>query len=101
LTAKYQPFQAEALMEHAEIESGFHPCIAGAADLRYTFQWSGTRLQRLHEFARTQGCPELDTQLAFADKELRNEPRFSCFWGATTEPAALAALRRGFGRGSC
>jgi hypothetical protein len=39
--------------------------------------------------------------LAFADAELRNEPKYSCFWRTTTESAALAALRRGFGRGSC
>ena len=58
-------------------------------------------LQRLHDFAHTSGCPQLHTQLAFADKELRNETKFSCFWEATTERAAYAALRRGFGRGSC
>jgi len=99
--AGYQKFQVEALAEHARTESGFRPCAAGPAGLRYTFQWGGTRLQRLHEFARTSGCPQLDTQLAFADKELRNNPRFSCFWGTTTASAAFAALRRGFGRGSC
>jgi|SRR5665213_1246772 len=99
--AGYKEFQVAALAEHARIESGFRPCAAGAGDLRYTFQWAGTRLRHLHEFARTQGCPQLDTQLAFADKELRNDGKFSCFWRATTEPAALAALRRGFGRGNC
>jgi hypothetical protein len=101
MTAKYQGFQAEALMEHAQIESGFQPCIAGPAGLRYLYQWGGTRLRRLHEFAQTSGCPSLDAQLAFANDELRNEPRFACFWQATTEPAALRALRRGFGGGSC
>jgi len=39
--------------------------------------------------------------LAYADKELRNDPKFSCFWGARTQAEAYAALRRGFGRGSC
>jgi hypothetical protein len=100
-TAGYRDFQVEALVEHARTESGFRPCARGAGDLSYTFQWGGTRLRQLHEFARTSGCPRLDKQLAFADKELRNDPKFSCFWGATTEPAAYAALRRGFGRGSC
>jgi hypothetical protein len=100
-TAGYKDFQAEALMEHAQTESGFRACARGPGDLSYTFQWGGTRLRQLHEFARTEGCPQLRTQLAFADKELRNDPKFSCFWGATTEPAAYAALRRGFGRGSC
>jgi len=101
MTAKYKDFQAEALMEHAQIESGFQPCVAGPAGLRYLYQWGGTRLRRLHDFARTQDCPSLDAQLAFANDELRNEPKFSCFWEATTEPAALRALRRGFGAGSC
>ena len=99
--AGYQRFQVEALAEHARIESGFRPCAAGAAGLRYTFQWGGTRLQRLHEFAGARRCPPLDAQLAFAHRELRNDPKYSCFWQATTKPAALAALRRGFGRGSC
>ena len=31
--AGYQPFQAAALAQHARIESGYHPCIAGAAGL--------------------------------------------------------------------
>ena len=101
-TAKgYRQFQVDALVEHARAESGFRPCAVGPADLRYTFQWGGTRLRQLHEFAHTSGCPQLDTQLAFADKELRNDAKYACFWNATTEPAAYAALRRGFGAGSC
>ncbi|HLY47126.1 MAG TPA: phage tail tip lysozyme [Stellaceae bacterium] len=97
----YRDFQVAALIAHARIESNFQPCVAGAADLRYLYQWGGTRLQRLHKFARAPGCPPLDTQLAFANDELRKEPRFACFWDATTASGALAALRRGFGRGSC
>ena len=99
--AGYQPFQVAALLDHAKIESGFNPC-ARAPGLRYTFQWGGGRLRRLQEFAGSGGsCPALDKQLEFADSELRNEPAYSCFWEAKTEAAALAALRRGFGRGSC
>ena len=41
------------------------------------------------------------TQLAFADHELRDDPKFQCFWSASTEPAAYSALRKGFGGGSC
>jgi hypothetical protein len=99
--AGYRDFQAVALAEHARIESGFRPCASGAAGLSYTFQWGGTRLQRLQKYAGARSCPPLDTQLAFADDELRNEQKYSCFWQATTKSAALAALRRGFGRGSC
>jgi hypothetical protein len=97
----YRDFQVAALVDHARAESGFRPCAVGPADLRYTYQWGGTRLRQLHEFAHTDGCPQLHTQLAFADKELRNDPKYGCFWGATTETGAYAALRRGFGRGSC
>jgi hypothetical protein len=100
-TAGYHRFQAEALADHAKIESGFRPCAAGAADLRYTYQWGGTRLQRLYEFTHTRSCPPLDWQLAFADHELKTDPKFWCFWRTETRSAALAALRRGFGRGSC
>jgi len=99
--AGYKPFQVAALLDHAKAESGFNACIAGAGDLRYLFQWGSTRRQRLQEFARTSGCPQIRTQLAYADKELRNDPKFSCFWGARTQAEAYAALRRGFGRGSC
>jgi hypothetical protein len=99
--AGYHGFQAEALAEHARVESGLRPCASGPAGLRYTFQWGGTRLRRLHRYAGTRRCPPLDRQLAFADNELRNESRYSCFWRTTTKSAALAALRRGFGRGSC
>ena len=99
--AGYQRFQAEALADHAMIESGFRPCAAGPAHLRYTYQWGGTRLQHLYQFADTSSCPPLDQQLAFADHELRTDPKYACFWYAQTRTAALAALRRGFGRGSC
>ena len=99
--AGYRDFQVAALVEHARAESGFRPCAAGPAGLSYTFQWGGTRLQQLHEFAKTDGCPQLGKQLAFADSELRHEAKFACFWSATTEQAAYAALRRGFGAGSC
>jgi hypothetical protein len=99
--AGYREFRVEALADHARIESGFRPCAAGAAGLRYTFQWGGTRLQQLYEFAGTRSCPPLDKQLAFADSELRTDPNYSCFWQTTTKSAALTALRRGFGHGRC
>jgi hypothetical protein len=97
----YRDFQVEALLAHARVESGFQACAAGPGGFRYLFQWGGTRLQQLHQFAHTSGCPQLHTQLAFADKELRNDPKFTCFWDATTEAGAYAALRKGFGGGSC
>ena len=101
LEAGYPAFQAAALVDHARIESGFNPCIAGRGGTRYTYQWSGTRLQRLYEFAGTRNCPPLAKQLAFADNELRSNPNFSCFLTTSTREAAVSALRRGFGRGRC
>jgi hypothetical protein len=97
----YKDFQVEALLEHARIESGFQACAAGPGGYRYIFQWGGGRLRQLQEFAHTSGCPHIHTQLAFADHELRDEPKFACFWGASTEADAFRALRRGFGGGSC
>ena len=100
-TNGYRDYQVAALMQLADTESGFRPCVIGPGGYHYLFQWGGVRLRQLREFARTSGCPQLKTQLAFADRELRGEPKFSCFWGATSEPAAYIALRRIFGRGSC
>lgn len=97
----YQDFQIQALVEDARTESGFRACARGPGGYHYLYQWSGTRLEQLHEFAGYSGCPQLHTQLAFADHELRDDPKFACFWGATSEPAAYSALRRGFGQGSC
>jgi len=97
----YPPAQVDALIDYAKMESGFRPCAISPAGYRYTFQWGGLRLRRLEEFAGTRACPLLEKQLAFADHELRNEPNYSCFWRATSKPAAFAALRRGFGYGRC
>jgi hypothetical protein len=97
----YQDFQIQALVEHARTESGFRACAVGPGGYHYLYQWSSTRLQQLQRFARTDGCPQLHAQLAFADRELRDDPKFACFWNATSEPAAYAALRRGFGGGAC
>jgi hypothetical protein len=101
VAAGYPAHQAAALVDHARIESGFNPCIAGRGGTRYTYQWSGTRLQQLYAFAGVRTCPPLNKQLAFADTELRSNPNFSCFLTTSTREAAGAALRRGFGRGRC
>lgn len=99
--AGYEQFQIAALLEHADAESHFQACAASPGGYRYLFQWGGRRLEQLQNFAHHSGCPQLKTQLAFADKELRNDPKFTCFWDAKTEDGAYAALRRGFGGGSC
>jgi hypothetical protein len=98
--AGYRDFQVAALVQLANTESGFRPCVVGPGGYHYLYQWGGSRLRQLRDFAQTSGCPHLKTQLAFTDREL-HDPKFSCFWGATTTPAAYVALRRIFGRGSC
>jgi len=100
LNLGYQPFEANALVGHAWLETRLTPCAVGGA-AHFLFQWEGARLRRLARFARTSGCPPLATQLRFADRELRTIAAYSCFWAATTERAALLALRRGFGGGHC
>ena len=51
-------------------------------------------------YAGTGGCPSLETQLSFADQELRREPAFGAFWRASSQ-SAFTVLRRCFGRGQC
>ena len=99
-SAGYRDHQVAALVQLADVESGFRPCVVGPGGYHYLYQWTGTRLRQLREFAQTSGCPHIRTQLAFTDKELRYDPKFTCFWGASTTPAAYTALRRIFGRGS-
>jgi hypothetical protein len=99
--AGYQEFQVKALVRHAEIESGFQPCVLGLGGSRFTYQWLGERLERLYALSGHRMCPTLDAQLAFADSELKLEPLYRCFWRATNYRDALSALRRGFGRGHC
>jgi hypothetical protein len=102
MQAGYKRFQAEAMADHARVESGFHPCISTNSGLRFTYQWGGLRLRRLDAYARAYGkCPPLDKQLAFADYELRNYPAYACFWAAKNRAEAAAALRRGLGLGRC
>lgn len=101
LRAGYPPHHAAALVDHARVESGFNPCIRGPGGVRYIYQWNGTRLQRLHEFAGTRTCPPLTKQLEFAHNELRSNPNYSCFLSAGSRQEAAAALLRGFGRGRC
>lgn len=101
IAAGYQPFQADAMVDHARIESGFDRCVVARSGSVYLFQWLGVRRRRLAEFSGTPGCPSLEAQLKFADTELRSEPAYACFWKAQTRTHALGAVRRGFGRGHC
>lgn len=94
------PYFAEALTQHAWLESRFEPSIEGRSG-SCLLQWTGTRLRDLRQFSGSRRCPDLLTQLAWAGIELKTVPEYSCFWRARSYGAALAALRRGFGRGRC
>ena len=95
----YSPVQAEAMVRQAYIESNLQPCVRSSTG-SWLYGWVGTRRQALAAYARTASCPRLETQLAFADAELRGEPAFGAFWRASSQNA-FSVLRRCFGRGQC
>lgn len=95
------PFQAQAFRQDAWLESRYDRCVVAKSGSRYLFQWTGERRYRLAEFAQMSDCPPLRTQLSFALHEIRTERLYACFWRARDYRSALAALRRGFGRGHC
>src|SRR5213595_1133185 len=39
----YRDFQVAALMQLADTESGFRPCVIGPGGYHYLYQWGGTR----------------------------------------------------------
>jgi hypothetical protein len=95
----YQPYQAEALVRQAWVESRFEHCIISRSRSAYLFQWVGSRKAALHHFSGSSGCPSLTDQLRFADHELQSAP-YSRFWQQS--PATVFGfLRRCFGAGRC
>ena len=92
----YQGYQAEAMIRSAGVETTWRPCAVGRSG-NFLFQWRGTRLVSLRRFARTWACPALETQLAFADIELRTDPAYRAFW-STPPRTAYATFRHVFER---
>src|SRR5260370_27105743 len=99
LSHHYSPVQAEAMVRQAYIESNLQPCVRSSTG-SWLYGWVGTRRHALAAYAGTGGCPGLETQLAFADRELRDIPAFAVFWRASSQNA-FAVLRRCFGRRQC
>ena len=99
LAHNYSPAQAQAMIQQAYIESNLQPCVRSYTG-SWLYGWVGARRQALAAYAGTGGCPSLETQLAFADQELRGEPAFSGFWRASAQNA-FSVLRRCFGYGRC
>ena len=98
LAHHYPPSHAEAMIRQADIESRFQPCVQSRTG-SWLYGWVGTRRRALAAYAGASGCPSVQTQLAFADKELRTGS-FSSFWRAAPGHA-FHVLRRCFGRGQC
>jgi|ERR1051325_990716 hypothetical protein len=99
LAHNYSPAQAQAMIQQAYIESNLQPCVRSYSG-SWLYGWVGVRRQALAAYAGTGGCPSLETQLTFADMELRNEPSFASFWRASAQNA-FSVLRRCFGYGRC
>ena len=98
LAHHYPPSHAEAMIRQANIESRFQPCVRSRTG-SWLYGWVGARRQALAAYAGSSACPSVQTQLAFADKELRSGD-FASFWRASPE-RAFAVLRQCFGRGQC
>lgn len=98
LAHHYPPSHAQAMLHQADIESHFQPCVRSHTG-SWLYGWVGSRRQALAAYAGTAACPSVQTQLAFADTELRSG-EFTSFWRAAPE-RAFAVLRQCFGRGRC
>ena len=95
----YSPPQRDAVLSYIKRESDFHPDLIERTGV-CLMQWAGSR--RMQVLAESAGrCPPWTRQLEIADRELRTEPAYRCFWRAMTYTGALSAIRRGFGRGRC
>jgi len=99
LAHNYSSAHAQAMIQQANIESGRKPCVRSRTG-SWLYGWTGNRRHALAAYAGTSGCPGLETQLAFADHELRSASAYAAFWRAST-PNTLAVLRQCFGRGRC
>jgi hypothetical protein len=95
----YSHDRAEAMIQQASIESGLEPCVRSRTG-SWLYGWTGSRRHALAAYAGTSTCPGLETQLAFADHELRSQPAYAPFWRASAENT-LTVLRRCFGYGRC
>jgi hypothetical protein len=99
LAHNYSPLHAAAMIEQANMESGLKPCVRARTG-SWLYGWTGSRRHALAAYAGTSTCPGLETQLAFADHELRSEPAYAPFWRASAQNS-FAVLRQCFGRGRC
>ena len=99
LAHNYSPYQADAMVRQADMESALQPCSRSRSG-SWLFAWTGSRRLALARYAGTGACPGLEVQLAFADRDLRGEPAYAGFWRASSEKA-FPVLRRCFGRGRC
>lgn len=90
----YTVQQRNAVLSYIHHESDFDPCEV-SRNGAFLFQWAGSRRRQILALGNGR-CPSLETQLEFADSELRTT--FSRFW-STNNPRTY--IRRCFGAGAC
>lgn len=94
----YAQPQAAAMVGHGVQESGLNPTATGDNGTAYgAFQWRGSRLAGLYDFARTKGQDPaaLDTQLGYMDHELHTTERGAgdaLFGASNVRDAARAGM---------
>ena len=95
----YQPHQAAALIGNMMQESSMNPSATNPKEGAYgLIQWRQSRLQGLHDFARTRGTNPSDpqTQMDFIGQEMQGSEAKSgsTFMSAPDLPSANAALKQ-------
>lgn len=90
----YSPAQRDAVLFYIHHESDFDPATierSGAC----LVQWAGSRRRQILALGNGR-CPSIETQLEFADHELRTIPNFRGFW---TSSNPRWHMRYHFGQG--
>ncbi len=96
LSHNYAGYQAEAIIRNAWIESRLQPCIVARSGSSYLFQYVGSRKRKLQQMSGG-GCPSVEAQLAFLDRELHSAA-YSRFLTAPPH-LAFAVFRRCYEHG--
>src|SRR5258705_2066710 len=73
----YRDYQVAALVQLADVESGFRPCATGPGGYRYLLQWGGGPLRQVREVGQTSHRPHLRSQPAVSHQERQYEPHIS------------------------
>jgi hypothetical protein len=98
----YSPIAAAGILGNFKQESSLNPSVIGDGGTSGGFgQWHGQRFDNLKSFAQQQGTSWQDpqTQLAFADHEIRADPKlYQALNSAQTPQQAADIFQNGFER---